>query len=421
MQFVAKNLLKLGKPSDKSLRVLHFVNLGSVGGAERYFIGYIDAKGGPSSTRQGVFFTSRGIHPFFKDALRGSGIPVFDKKHRYSVKLPRFPAVLRRTHWKRIFRKYAPGVGLFWNQLREGEVAEVASEVGLRPVYWERGSGWHADYGDPRIARMLGAVDNALANSHAGARILRYHGFQGDIGICRNGLRPDLFHRQTTPKSLPSSRPLVFATVARLVPYKGIALALHVLRLVRQQAIDACLRVAGEGPDYRQLLALSHALGIDAHVEFCGAVRDMERFYNDVDCLLHPALCEPSSNAVAEAIHFGCPVLSTSVDGIPEIMVPECGHIVEPALDAVDYGELGVATSGQPEVVYFPHSDTIGSPRAADPQVLATALEEIVADRRRYERISERCLAWSRDQYDPYLRYSELFAQLRNLVPKTAG
>lgn len=408
------------KEHHQEIRVLHFVNLGSVGGAERYFLGYISTRNDPLVCRQGVFLTGLDIHPFFQDSLDQAGVPVHDKKYSRGIKLPRFPRSLRRAHWRRVFREYAPGVALFWNQLREGETAELAIKAGLRPVYWERGSGWHADYEDPRTKRMLKAVDVAMANSRAGARILRYHGFRGDISICQNGLRPDLFEYPVETKRLPNNRPLVLAVVARLVPYKGVALALHVLRTVRDRGIDVRLRIAGNGPDHQQLRSLARALKVEKYVEFCDVVKDMAKFYENVDCLLHPALCEPSSNAVAEAIHFGVPVLAANVDGVPEVMGRECGRFIEPTLEASDYTRLGVNAEGQPEVVYFPDSDTIGPPRAPDPDKLSAALEDLIGNARGYERVSEQCSLWSQRRYDPYERYADLLSKLRAFASVSA-
>ncbi|MES1943252.1 group 1 glycosyl transferase [Salinisphaera sp. PC39] len=291
-------------------------------------------------------------------------------------------------------------------------MAALTRDARLRPVYWERGSGWHADHHDPRTVLMLDSIDHALANSDAGARMLRYHGFRGHVGICRNGLHPEMFQHEVAPKHLPRDRPLTLAVVARLVPYKGVALALHTLRMLVRQGLEVRLRIAGTGPDRPMLAALSRKLEIEERVEFYGVVNDMPRFYAEVDCLLHPALCEPSSNAVAEAIHFGCPVLAANVDGIPEVMHPDCGAVMEPTLSERDYAELGVAATGQPKAVYFPGRDEIARPRALDPTSLTSAVESLVAEDKRYERVSEQCLDWSRRHYDPVARYRDLFGHL---------
>src|SRR5262249_14493586 len=98
---------------------------------------------------------------------------------------------------------------------------------------------------------------------------------------------------------------------------KGVALALHAAKLLADEGLDVELRVAGVGPELERLERVAGSLGIGPRVRFLGSVRDMEAFYRDIDCLVHPPLTEAFGLVAIEAAAHGCPVIAAAIDGLP--------------------------------------------------------------------------------------------------------
>lgn len=121
--------------------------------------------------------------------------------------------------------------------------------------------------------------------------------------------------------------------VARLVPIKGIDIALAAMRSVS----SAELWVAGDGPQGRHLQTLAVQLGTNVrwlgHVS--AALRD--QLLNAADVLVAPSRVLPSGRtegmpcSVLEAMYAGLPVIASAVGGIPEWVRPgDTGWLVPP-------------------------------------------------------------------------------------------
>lgn len=401
------------------MNILHVANLAGVGGAERYFLGFMEsAINDYPDLQQAVMLSGAGVHPYFINTLKKSEIQLLSKKHLRTIKIPGWPRAIRRHYWRRIGKSMNPGVALFWNQLRNVEVARALKKGGLMTAYWERGTGWHVPYSDARASAMLASVDCVLANSRAGIRILRHRGLKAPAGVCMNGLRPDIYHMKLPRRQPPSDRQWRIGVACRLVPYKGVALALHALATLRSAGYDARMEVAGTGPDAASLALLAEHLNLVSNIDFLGVIDDMTSFYRRIDVLLHPALCEPCSNSVAEALHHGCPVIATLVDGIPEVMLDDSGVMVPATLDAEAYADLGVATEGQPPWVYDPNTGGVRRPKASSPRALADAVIWVCEDKARYQSISANAMRHSRNKMDPAVRYAELLENLAELTDR---
>jgi len=140
----------------------------------------------------------------------------------------------------------------------------------------------------------------------------------------------------------------VVAAVARLVPQKGIDVAIRALAGWDR----GTLVVLGEGPERASLEKLAEELGVRAL--FPGHLPDVAAVLRRADVLVHPARWEGFGLAVLEAMLCGLPVVATRVSSIPEIVVDgETGLLVPPddpaalgeALQRVlaDPGGLGAA------------------------------------------------------------------------------
>ena len=129
---------------------------------------------------------------------------------------------------------------------------------------------------------------------------------------------------------------LVFA--GRLGPQKDLGVLLEALANVP----DASLVVAGDGPERAALERRAQELGLDGRVSFLGAVprERVLRLFAAADASVLSSAWENFPHTVVEALAVGCPVISTSVGGVPEVVRDgENGLLVPPS----DPAALGAA------------------------------------------------------------------------------
>jgi glycosyltransferase involved in cell wall biosynthesis len=138
----------------------------------------------------------------------------------------------------------------------------------------------------------------------------------------------------------------VLLSVARLVPQKGIDVAVAALAHVRERHPEAVLVVLGDGPERERLRGEG--------VHLLGRVPDVAAWLRRAELLAHPARWEGFGLALLEAMLAELPVVATRVSSIPEIVVDgETGLLVPPddpqaLADALlrvldDAGEYGAA------------------------------------------------------------------------------
>ncbi len=115
----------------------------------------------------------------------------------------------------------------------------------------------------------------------------------------------------------------VLLAISRLVPQKGLDVAVRALARVREEEPRAVLVVLGEGPE-RERLA-----GEGVHLP--GRVGDVAAWLARAELLAHPARWEGFGLALLEAMLARKPVVATRVSSIPEIVVDgETGLLVAP-------------------------------------------------------------------------------------------
>jgi glycosyltransferase involved in cell wall biosynthesis len=111
--------------------------------------------------------------------------------------------------------------------------------------------------------------------------------------------------------------------VARLVPSKGVDLALHAEAILRKKGIKAGLLVAGSGPELNNLKTLAKELKIDNCVRFLGQqsrlrVADLN---NSSDVFLLASHMEAGPPfALLEAAGCGLPSVSTRLGGVVDFV-----------------------------------------------------------------------------------------------------
>jgi len=388
------------------MRILHYVSLGTVGGVEHQFAQFIHYTRRHYGVEHAVIACSKQVHPHLRHEIGEDARSVAFEKRAGRLKIPSWLPGARAAHQKRIARSAAPDVALLWNRM--GENWRAVRAVGAqRCIYWDRGSSWLPG-DEPEKRRLLAAVGCALSNSHASRRMLQLRwDFQGDIALCLNALRPNMVPSESRARSFPATERTRIGVAARLESIKGVVLAIHTMAALKSRGFDAELHIAGTGNDEATIERLIGQLGLQHDVVLHGLVRDMSAFYTSMHCLLHLALREPFGAVNVEAMVHGCPVVTSNVDGLPEVVTHgQSGIVVQPRLDLATYRELGGKTGNLPAYVYDPASDMIGTPRIVDPEEAATQITRLFDDREGYERMSANAIeeARTRFAYDRHAR-----------------
>ena len=151
----------------------------------------------------------------------------------------------------------------------------------------------------------------------AGGRQVR---FFPNIGV------PEQMMGHSPAKHAPGRPELVILWVGRLIPLKGLPLALEALSRI-ERALPVRLRVVGDGPLRADMEDLAQSLGISDRVEFVGAVpwSQMIDYYSEADIFLFTSLRDSAGTVIAEALAYRLPILTLNHQGVGAILPPNAG------------------------------------------------------------------------------------------------
>lgn len=120
-----------------------------------------------------------------------------------------------------------------------------------------------------------------------------------------------------------SSRPFTITTTARLYVTKGLTYLLDAAALVKQTHPEVKFNVYGDGDLRDELLAKAERLGLDGKSMFLGSFSgrdELTRIMTNTDIFLLSSILEGQPLVIVEAMAYGCPIVSTNVGGIPELI-----------------------------------------------------------------------------------------------------
>lgn len=157
------------------------------------------------------------------------------------------------------------------------------------------------------------------------------HNVNGRVRVVYNGVDLKRFH----PDAAVDREPDLVLAVGRLVPKKGFGDLIAACRLLADSGRLVRCRIVGDGPLRSELERAATGLNI----EFTGPLsqEDLTAEYRRASVVVLPAAVPADGNSDAlptvllEAQASGCPVVSTRVAGIPEIVDHEQnGLLVDP-------------------------------------------------------------------------------------------
>jgi glycosyltransferase involved in cell wall biosynthesis len=119
-----------------------------------------------------------------------------------------------------------------------------------------------------------------------------------------------------------SSNKLVIVSNGRLVSLKGYVFALLAIKRLIYEGVDLEYRIIGSGGELDNILFYLNRLNLTKHVQLLGAIEPNEvmKEIANADIYVACTLNEGLSNAVIESMAVGTPVISTNVNGMPELI-----------------------------------------------------------------------------------------------------
>jgi glycosyltransferase involved in cell wall biosynthesis len=144
-----------------------------------------------------------------------------------------------------------------------------------------------------------------------------------------------------------SSAPPLILAVGRLIAKKGFADLIGACGLIAERGKSFRCEIIGEGPLENELRGQITELNLQNRVVLFGAkpLRDVRQRLAVANIFVLPGIIDPDGGmdnlptVIMEAMATGLPVASTTIGGIPEMVVEnETGFLVQPA-DALSLAE----------------------------------------------------------------------------------
>ncbi|MBA2297030.1 MAG: glycosyltransferase family 4 protein [Actinobacteria bacterium] len=142
----------------------------------------------------------------------------------------------------------------------------------------------------------------------------------------------------------------VVGWVGRMTGVKRTDDVLESLHRLRERGVDAVLLMVGSGPDHDHVEQRASALGIVRHCYFLGYQEDVSGWYQAFDALILPSANEGTPVVVIEALAAGCPVVATSVGGVPDVVREGVDGFLVPVGDVEQLAERLARLARDPEL-----------------------------------------------------------------------
>ena len=191
-------------------------------------------------------------------------------------------------------------------------------------------------------ARVLPVSDNL-------GQAMRACGMKGKYDIIRNVV-DDFFYTEPFLEQREHIRNILHISCFD-EPHKNVKGILRVFHRLRQAHRDIRLTVVGTGPDYDDVRAYARREGLDDGVIYTGMLmpEQVNEVFRQSELFVLFSNTENAPVVLSESLAVGCPVLSSDVGGIGEMVSADSGRLVpagdEEALyqawcDMLDHPEL---------------------------------------------------------------------------------
>jgi glycosyltransferase involved in cell wall biosynthesis len=190
----------------------------------------------------------------------------------------------------------------------------------------------HSSYRETRKLRFLATLDKRALRSFdrvvaVSAEIhdeLLVSGIRREqLALIHNGIaapQPEA-HSGTTVRAefdVPAGAKLI-VQIGRLVRLKRSDLLFNAVSRL-PQALDAHILLVGEGDQRQALAALAIQKGLESRVHFCGYRNDTARILAAADLMVLTSDYEGLPMVIIEAMAMRCPIVTTRVGAIPDVL-----------------------------------------------------------------------------------------------------
>ena len=301
-------------------------------------------EGGAAATINFIFVEPFGWTPDLPTRRRP--IPLAANIHYYAWQAVAF-AKARSLHERLGFdivhhvtfvRYYSPSlmsllpVPFIWGPVGGGESAPLSfwTGLGVRGVMFETVRVFARSLGewDPFVRTTARRSAVVTATTPETAARLRRLGARNVGLMTAAGVSAEELARGRGSAQKPDPGPAFFLGVARLVPWKGLHLALRAFAVASLS--DVTFRIVGTGADRPRLERLARRLGIEDRVEFTGelARNQVRSLLRDCLALVHPSLHDSGGTVCLEAMAAGKPVICLAVGGPATQVTNETGFLI---------------------------------------------------------------------------------------------
>lgn len=140
------------------------------------------------------------------------------------------------------------------------------------------------------------------------------------------------------PERRPDVKPLRLLTLGTHGYAERVFSTIHCLDELRRGGIESSLTIAGRfqwKAGEAQVSGLIRRLGLEKQVTILPPFSQDEaaRLYREHHIVVHPKYMDPCPTVAVEALASGCPVVGSRSGGMPELVGPDCGALVEAAMD----------------------------------------------------------------------------------------
>lgn len=183
-------------------------------------------------------------------------------------------------------------------------------------------------------SRVCERVDGILALTDSIRQVVIDQGIPAErVFTCHNSFEPDVL-LEKSGKPLDASLPMQESPVrvlltGSLIPRKGQNYAISAIKKCVDAGLDTVLYLAGDSPhgetdEYCSgLRVLASSLGIEDRIHFLGWRSDIPQLIKHSTMLVLPSLAEGLPLSLMESMTLGCPVASTPVGGVPDLIQHE--------------------------------------------------------------------------------------------------
>jgi glycosyltransferase involved in cell wall biosynthesis len=141
----------------------------------------------------------------------------------------------------------------------------------------------------------------------------------------------------------------IVGTVTRLYEQKGNKYFLMAIPEVLKKHPETTFVIIGDGPLLQELEAMAANMGINGNVIFAGFCEDVITAISMFDISVFPSLWEGTPLTMLETMSIGKPIVSTTADGLGEVLTDEVSALLVPPKEPMMLAEKITVLLDNPE------------------------------------------------------------------------